>query len=203
MKSRSLLFAAASLLCCLSVEARFDSSPFQSVPKSTPTPSSSARRAVDDDEETESRPAAETRKPKYDKRIKAALDAKSMKYRIKENGNFTLSMSWEKDDVERSHLVYIQSGTETLAGFEIREVWAMGQGNSHLPRAELANVLAQNETYKIGAWSIMRSSDGDENLIFTAKVPADLSAESLVGILWAVAKTADAHELKYTGKDDL
>ena len=60
-----------------------------------------------------------------------------------------------------------------------------------------------NEKYKIGAWSIVRSQDGDESLIFTAKVPANLPAESLVGVLWAVAKTADEHEQKYIGTDDL
>lgn len=208
MKTCSLLLlAAASLAYCLPAEARFDSSPFQDVPKaSRPTSSSSstARRPVadDDDEDDDARPAA-AQKPKYDRRVKAALDAKSMKYRIKDNGTFTLTMSWEKNGEERSHLIFIRSVTEKMSGFEIREVWAVGQKDCHLKRSELANILALNETYKIGSWSIIRSSEGDETLVFTAHIPADFPAESLVGIAWAVAKTADEHELKYTGKDDL
>ena len=208
MKSCSLLVVVASLICSFSAEARFDSSPFQNIPKSTRSssdPSSTMRRPSNDDRR--SAPASqadETRtSPKYDRRVKNALDEESMKYRINEKGNFILTLSWETDDAERSQVVFISSRTETLCDHEIREIWSVGLKNTHLARAELANVLALNESYKIGAWGIVRSDDGDESLVFTAKVPASIPASVLVGIAQVAAKTADTFELKHSGKDDL
>lgn len=208
MKSRSLLVAVASLICCLSAEARFDSRPFLNVPKATPTPSApvlDSRKPSDGDRQmADSSRAGE--QPKADRRVKAALDAMKQKYAIEKNGIFTFTIAWEADgddEEARSQLVQISSETEFLHGHEIREIWSRGLVASHLTRNDLAYLLAQNETYKIGAWGIVRSSEGREHLIFTAKVPADLPPQSLVGIASTVAKVADTFEQKSSGKDDL
>jgi len=205
MKSPSLFIAIISLVSCLSVEARFASKPFQNVSGSTPAPSAPASSRPSRESQAPASNYGEAKAPpKYDKRVKAALDARSMKYRIEDNGSFILSIEWETgEEDKRSQIVCIRSVTEELAGLEMREVWSKGFGGSRLSRNELANVLVQNEGFKVGAWGMQRSSDGKEHLFFTAKVPADLSAKALIGIVVAVAKTADALELKLDGGDDL
>ena len=207
MKSRSLLVAVTSLVCCLSAEARFDSRPFLNVPKPTPTPSapaSDSRKPSGDGQTANSSPARE--QSKADRRVRAALDAKRMKYTVNKSGSFVLTISWESDDDDeegRSQLVHINSETQVLNGHEIREIWSTGLVEGHLTRKDLADVLAQNEAFKIGAWGLVRSAEGKEYLVFTAKVPADLPPQSLVGMAETVATVADKLEQKYSGKDDL
>ncbi len=207
MNCRPLQVLLISLACCLSAEAKFSFKPTTpKAPRPTQAPAPEPAQSPSARETPAQAPSRSEAKEsaKYDRRVKAALDAESLRYQVNASGNFVLSCSWETgDSSERSQLVYIQSGTETLGGFEIREIWSKGFGGGKLPRSELAKLLVQNESLKIGAWGIQQSAEGEEHLLFTAKVPANLSSSTIRSIVFNVAKVADALELKLDGGDDL
>lgn len=138
-------------------------------------------------------------KGKGDPRVKAALDAMGLKYTFRD-GDYVLSWTIEGN---RSHIVRIQGSTTQLEDFEIRQVWAIAYKGPRLSRGELARLLQDNESKKIGAWGIQQDDSAKiDYILFTAKVPADMSAKDLRRVTIAVAETADEAEKRLDGGDD-
>lgn len=138
-----------------------------------------------------------------DSRIKNLLDQTSLKYEVDSDGDFKLL--YEYDD-GRSHIVFVNSRTETYGGMEIREVWSVGymppeDGESVSARVS-ENLIRANSRAKMGAWQI-QTMDGKEVGVFRAMVPADAGQEIILDTMKLVGITADEKEAELLNSDDL
>lgn len=148
--------------------------------------------------------SAEKEKPeeKGDARVRTRLDTAQVKYTVNNLGNFIVS--WNVGKNGRSQGTIINSHTQTYKNMEIREVWSVAYKGPRLTRDALAKLLIDNGEKKIGAWEIASDGNsGTEAVIFTVKVPADISADQLRAMSSVVAETADEVEEKLDGGDDL
>lgn len=138
--------------------------------------------------------------PPGDARVREALTELDLEYEIDEDGDFRVVFSFEEDG--RSQLAFINSGTETLRLFEIREVWSPAYlAHGPLPE-EVANRLLQDSfEKKLGAWQVMPSGD-QHAAVFTVKLAAEADPASLLAALEAVLTTADEMEKELLGTDD-
>lgn len=129
-----------------------------------------------------------------DARIQKLFDDNDFKYEISAAGNFKAIMEFQS---ERTQLVIICSRTEFLGDMEIREVYSVAYDDT-LTRSELSDLMQNSGTKKIGAWQL----EDEGQLLFVAKIPAELSFEELESVIWAVARTADDYEESALGTDE-
>lgn len=138
-----------------------------------------------------------------DVRVRKALDASGLKYNSLSNGIFRLEFGY---DDGRSQLVFVSSGTETLGAYEVREVWSLAFRSSETCPSPnvLLKIMEDSRRKKIGSWELQREEKGNGcSVRFTAKIPADCSAQVLKDVLRGTAKSADEMEKELTAKDDL
>ena len=134
-----------------------------------------------------------------DQRVEALLGELELKYQIDSDGDFRLIL---KLDSGRTQLVFVNSRTETLDEFEIREIWSVAYVASTSLSSFTANMLLLDSyKKKIGAWQTVKD-DGKYIVMFAAKIPADCEASMLNSTLWGVAESADQMERDLTGKDN-
>jgi serine protease Do len=87
--------------------------------------------------------------------------------------------------------VFVTDGLETYENAEYRKVWALGGILKTPPKPELAlKMLDQNGQAKLGSWSVEKSPKGDFFLVFTAKVDATVSPDTLKSTVDYVAKVS-------------
>jgi hypothetical protein len=133
-------------------------------------------------------------KKELDPRVKVLLEELNWKYTVKDNGNTELVF---KTDSNRTQAVYFGTRTHKLGDFEIRDIWSYAlEMEGDLPQEVANELLAHNETVKLGAWSIFKSG-GKTKVVFTVKVSANLTkAEQLKTAVNALFQTADEMEKK-------
>ena len=132
-----------------------------------------------------------------DPSVEARLDAQGIQYVVDEDGDYKITYAFEGED--RSQLVFVGGGTETVGGYVIREVFAPAarvdrDGVSGDVALEL---LADSRTNKLGAWEI-----GGEVLYFTIKLPDSVDGAQLETALALAAQLADEMEKKLSGDLD-
>ncbi len=134
-----------------------------------------------------------------DARIRKILEEKEFKYKITDAGNFSSTFDISEG---RTHQVFINSGTQTYRGMELREIWAIGVKSKGIFPATTANTLLEDtERRKLGAWKVL--TEGEEHFaVFFVVVDADADAETLVSAMKIVMEVADEIELKIVGTDD-
>lgn len=135
-----------------------------------------------------------------DERVRKALEVLRVKYFTDNEGDFHVVFELDEG---RTQKCIIRSATYEFLGIEIREVTSAAL-LSHGPfDARTANILLQqNEQVKLGAWGVMNNDEDTYAALFTAKISADLPPKELLGVVGAVLKTADAMELRLSGRDD-
>lgn len=143
----------------------------------------------------------QTAAPTADVRVATALQEAQLKYEIDQDGDYRLLIDYSEEG--RSQLVWANSKTYTLGdALEVREVWSVAYEVPTVVPVTLANQLLQrNFEQIIGTWQIM-TINGGSYVVFTAKVPADLAAEQLAAVVYAVAETADDFEIEMMVGDD-
>jgi hypothetical protein len=135
-----------------------------------------------------------------DTRIAVQLDRMGEKYTTTKAGNYSLEMDM---DGGRTQTVYLMSKTETYNDMEIREIWSNAGSWEEKPSAELLmDLLTDNNTEKMGAWSIESSDDGSYLLYYSIKVPAYIQDKDLKAIIEFAATVADEKEAKVFEVDD-
>lgn len=141
--------------------------------------------------------AATTLRAEADQRIKKALDELDVKYMIDEDGDYAITIPLEADG--RSQLVYVVSETDSIEGFEIRDVFSYAVRDK-APTLEMTSGLMRTSNKSlIGAFEM--TSGG--NILYIAKIPANLPPKQLHGIIRAVAAYADDAEKEILGSDEL
>lgn len=141
--------------------------------------------------------AATTLRAEADQRIKKALDELDVKYMIDEDGDYAITITYEAEG--RSQLVYVVSETDSIEGFEIRDVFSYAVRDK-APTLEMTSDLMRTSNKSlIGAFEM--TSGG--NILYIAKIPANLPPKQLHGIIRAVAAYADDAEKEILGSDEL
>ena len=140
--------------------------------------------------------AATTLRAEADQRIKKALDELDVKYMIDDDGDYAITI-YEAEG--RSQLVYVVSETDSIEGFEIRDIFSYAVRDK-APTLEMTSDLMRTSNKSlIGAFEM--TSGG--NILYIAKIPANLPAKQLHGIIRAVAAYADDAEKEILGSDEL
>ncbi len=137
-----------------------------------------------------------------DPRVKKALDSLGLKYSVNSSNNFKVVYRME-DDADRSHLVFIVSKTSTYRSVEIREIWSIAAVLNEYPGEDVVKrLMTMNSTTKIGAWAIEASEDGEVWVMYTVKIPYDVSPKQLNDTVYFVAEVCDELEAELTGDDE-
>lgn len=140
--------------------------------------------------------AATTLRAEADQRIKKALDELDVKYVIDDDGDYAITI-YEAEG--RSQLVYVVSETDSIEGFEIRDIFSYAVRDK-APTLEMTSGLMRTSNKSlIGAFEM--TSGG--NILYIAKIPANLPPKQLHGIIRAVAAYADDAEKEILGSDEL
>lgn len=140
--------------------------------------------------------AATTLRAEADQRIKKALDELDVKYVIDEDGDYAITI-YEAEG--RSQLVYVVSETDSIEGFEIRDIFSYAVRDK-APTLEMTSDLMRTSNKSlIGAFEM--TSGG--NILYIAKIPANLPPKQLHKIIRTVAAYADDAEKEILGSDDL
>lgn len=141
--------------------------------------------------------AATTLRAEADQRIKKALDELDVKYVIDDDGDYAITITYEAEG--RSQLVYVVSETDSIEGFEIRDVFSYAVRDK-APTLEMTSGLMRTSNKSlIGAFEM--TSGG--NILYIAKIPANLPPKQLHKIIRAVAAYADDAEKEILGSDEL
>lgn len=141
--------------------------------------------------------AATTLRAEADQRIKKALDELDVKYVIDDDGDYAITITYEAEG--RSQLVYVVSETDSIEGFEIRDVFSYAVRDK-APTLEMTSDLMRTSNKSlIGAFEM--TSGG--NILYIAKIPANLPPKQLHKIIRAVAAYADDAEKEILGSDEL
>lgn len=140
--------------------------------------------------------AATTLHAEADQRIKKALDELDVKYVIDDDGDYAITI-YEAEG--RSQLVYVVSETDSIEGFEIRDIFSYAVRDK-APTLEMTSDLMRTSNKSlIGAFEM--TSGG--NILYIAKIPANLPPKQLHKIIRTVAAYADDAEKEILGSDDL
>lgn len=141
-------------------------------------------------------PAEEATLPS-DPRVESILDGNDVEYSVEPNGDYRILFNLGESG--RSHIVWVSPRTNQAGPLEIRKVYAYAAGTEpgqSLPEGLAESLLRNNTGYVIGAWART-----DDRVIFTADVPAEATAEALLGTIGLVFTTADQMEQQLTDGD--
>lgn len=141
--------------------------------------------------------AATTLRAEADQRIKKALDELDVKYVIDDDGDYAITITYEAEG--RSQLVYVVSETDSIEGFEIRDVFSYAVRDKAPTLKMTSDLMRTSNKSLIGAFEM--TSGG--NILYIAKIPANLPPKQLHGIIRAVAAYADDAEKEILGSDEL
>jgi len=135
-----------------------------------------------------------------DARVGKQLDRLGWQYKTTGSGNYSIV----KDlDGGRSQTVYLMSKTESYGGLEIREIWSNAGSMEEQPsQDQLMELLADNNTQKMGAWSVEASDDGSYLVYFSIKVPVYIKDKDLADIIDFAATVADEREERLFDADE-
>jgi hypothetical protein len=142
----------------------------------------------------------------YDIRLKKQLDSTDINYSITKSNNFKITIQTEDSIEERTQIVIINSQTEKVANFEIREIGGIGLKlkKSSYNHELLYQVLNRNGQRKIGAWEITEYSSEPDYfyLRHVIKISVNISPSDLIGLVHTVAFESDRIEKELGGGSD-
>ncbi|MBP6798312.1 MAG: hypothetical protein KA124_09450 [Luteimonas sp.] len=126
--------------------------------------------------------------------VASRLDARGIKYVVDEDGDYRVTYSYKEEG--RTQLVFVSGGTEDIAGFSVREVFAPAAriGGDGLDGAKALALLEESRQQKLGGWEI-----GGDVLYFVVKLPDSIDAAQLEAALDIAAQVADDKEIEISG----
>lgn len=132
-----------------------------------------------------------------DASVKTRLEARGIKFEVDDDGDYKVTYNYASEG--RTQLVFVSGRTESVGGFQIREVFAPAAliEDDDITGARAVEMLEDSRTRKIGAWEI-----GGGALYFVIKIPDSVDAASLESAMDIVAETADDMEIKLSGDRD-
>jgi hypothetical protein len=134
-----------------------------------------------------------------DAAVARRLDARGLKYKVDDDGDFKVTYSYSKE--QRTQLVFVSGKTESVGGFEIREVFSPAAlvDKDRIDGKKALELMAESHRNKLGSWEL----EGNV-LYFVVKLPDNIDAAELESAMDIAAQTADDMELQISGdRDDL
>ncbi|RMH65911.1 MAG: hypothetical protein D6676_06660 [Cyanobacteria bacterium J003] len=132
------------------------------------------------------------RRVQADVRVGRLLDQLGIRYQVDEDGDYRVIFDLGNG---RSQQAFIDSQTQQLGSYEIRDVWSIGYISDGYLDQEIANyLLIENSTKKIGAWELRPLANNKYIAVFCNKVAADCDAEALNMSIRIVLQVADELE---------
>lgn len=132
------------------------------------------------------------RRAQADVRVGRLLDHLGIRYQVDEDGDYRVVFDLGNG---RSQQAFIDSQTQQLGSYEIRDVWSIGYISDGYLDQEVANyLLIENATKKIGAWELRPLADNKYIAVFCNKIAADCDAEALYTSIRIVLEVADELE---------
>jgi ribosomal protein L11 len=134
-----------------------------------------------------------------DASVAKRLDERGVKYEVDMDGDYKVTYNYAKEG--RTQLVFVSGGTQSVAGFTVREVFspAARVSKDGVDGAKALELMGESRNNKLGAWEL----SGDV-LYFVLKLPDDMSAAELESAMDIAAETADDMEIELSGdRDDL
>ena len=141
--------------------------------------------------------AAPALRAEADQRVKKALDELGVKYTIDDDGDYAVTIAYE--DEGRSQLVFVVSETDSVEGFEIRDVFSFAVMGKTPTLEMTSGLMRASGKSVIGAFEM----DSSGNILYLAKIPANLPPKQLHRIIRTVAAYADDAEKEILGSDKL
>jgi hypothetical protein len=139
--------------------------------------------------------------PQGDPRVKRMLEVLDLKYSVDGDGDFKVVV---KFDDGRSQLAYINSETQSINDFEIRELWSIAYVSKGYLDIDTANtLLMKNHEMKIGSWRLVDAGDNTYLVTFCIQIAANCDPKSFTQSLSLVLRVADKMEAALTGADIL
>ena len=131
-----------------------------------------------------------------DASVKSRLEARGVKYEIDDDGDYKILISYKSEG--RTQLVFVSGATQSVAGFQVREVFSpvARVEEDGIAKQALA-LLEENRRMKIGAWEIA----GDV-LYYVIKLPDTVGATELEAAIEIAAQNADDKEIELSGDKD-
>lgn len=132
-----------------------------------------------------------------DASVKTRLDARGIKFEIDGDGDYKVTYNYAKD--KRTQLVFVSGGTESVGGFNIREVFSPAAriGKDGIDGKKAMELLTESRKNKLGSWEV----SGDV-LYFVIKLPDSMDAAQLESAMDIAAQTADNMEIEISGDRD-
>lgn len=135
-----------------------------------------------------------------DLRVQRHLEALDIKYEIDEDGDYRVGFRLKNG---RTQIGYVRCRSVDFAGMEIMEIFSIALHSFGPFDARTCNILLQeSEKVKVGGWGVVQDADDNHLAVFTAKIPATLTADEFFAVLFAVVQTADRMEDRLSGRDD-
>jgi hypothetical protein len=136
-----------------------------------------------------------------DPRVKRMLDALELRYSIDQDGDFKIIIEFQDG---RSQVAYINSATQSIDDFELREIWSVAYISEGYLDIDTANtLLLKNHELKIGSWRLIPAGGNTYLAAFCVQIAANCDPNSFTKTLSIVLQVADTMEEKLTGADDL
>jgi hypothetical protein len=134
-----------------------------------------------------------------DTSVASRLDARGVKYDVDADGDYKVTYNYAKEG--RTQLVFVSGGTQSVAGFQVREVFSPAGrvATDGIDGSRALALLNESRRNKLGAWEL----SGDV-LYFVIKLPDSMDAAQLEAAMDIAAETADDMEIELSGdRDDL
>ncbi|WJI24189.1 hypothetical protein RHP47_00485 [Thermosynechococcus sp. QKsg1] len=132
------------------------------------------------------------RRVEADVRVSRILDRLGIRYQVDEDGDYRVVFELSNG---RTQQAFIDSKTQQLGSYEIRDVWSVGYSCEGFLDQEIANyLLIENANKKIGAWELRPLADNRYIAVFCTKVAADCDPEALYTSIRVVLEVADELE---------
>ncbi|WP_298575514.1 hypothetical protein [uncultured Luteimonas sp.] len=132
-----------------------------------------------------------------DTSVAKRLDARGVTYTVDEDGDYKVIYNYSEEG--RTQLAFVSGGTEDIAGFRIREVFAPAARleQDRVDGRRALELLGDSRSQKLGAWEVA----GDV-LYFVIKLPDSVDGAGLEAALDVVAQVADDKEIELSGDRD-
>jgi len=103
----------------------------------------------------------------------------------------------------RTHAIFLDPKVKTVGDYEFQEVYGMVYRSEARPAKNIyEKLLAENESSRIGYFSLIENSSGTFTIFYNAKMPADANADTLEEFVNLVMAIADEMEILATDGAD-
>lgn len=134
-----------------------------------------------------------------DPRVERLLEIHKLEYSVDQDGDFKVTVEFDNG---RSQVAFINSTTQYIADFEIREIWSVAYISEGYLDIDTSNsLLLHNNQLKMGSWRLIPNDNNIYFVTYCIQIAANCDPASFKQALGFVLQVADDMEEKLTGRD--